>query len=255
MVALMVVLGFLVPALSPHDPSIGGSNPALSAPSQTHWFGTDHLGRDVFTRAFAAVRIDVALSAITVTIPLLIGTVVGSIIGTARNRWAPRAGDTLIESINAFPTLIIVIGLVAVLGRGARGIVIGLLLTAWARYAKVARGRALILRSMEYLDVTRVLGYSRRRVLLRHVLPNVFPDTLAYAISDFVVIILAIAGLSFLGAGVQPPTPEWGAMMSDGRLYMSIAWWIVVFPGLLLMWTAVGVALIANQAKTFERHS
>ena len=242
---LIIVLSIVIPAVSPHDTRRGGPDANLP-PSAEYWFGTDHLGRDVFARTFEAARIDIVLAAAAVSVPLLVGTIVGSIIGITRSRLVQNAGDLAIEVINSFPTLIIVIALVAAFGRGTRGILLGLFITAWARYAKVARARALIIRDMDYLEAGRCLGYSRARILGRHVAPNVFPLTLAYAVSDFVVVILAVAGLSFLGAGVQPPTPEWGAMLNDARLHIFRAWWPVLFPGLLLSITALGVSLIAQ---------
>ena len=242
---LMIVLSIVVPAFSPYDTRKGGPDANLP-PSAEYWFGTDHLGRDVFARTFEAARIDIILAAAAVSVPLLVGTIVGSIIGITRSRLVQNVGDLAIEVINSFPTLIIVIALVAAFGRGTRGILLGLFITAWARYAKVARARALIIRDMDYLEAGRCLGYSRARILSRHVAPNVFPLTLAYAVSDFVVVIGAIAGLSFLGAGVQPPTPEWGAMLNDARLHIFRAWWPVLFPGIMLSITALGVSLISQ---------
>ena len=245
LIVLIIILSIVIPALSPHDSRRGGPDANLP-PSAEYWFGTDHLGRDVFVRTFDAARIDIILAAAAVSVPLLVGTIVGSIIGITRSRLVQNAGDLAIEVINSFPTLIIVIALVAAFGRGTRGILLGLFITAWARYAKVARAKALVIRDMDYLEAGRCLGYSRTRILTRHVAPNVFPLTLAYAVSDFVVVILAIAGLSFLGAGVQPPTPEWGAMLNDARLHIFRAWWPVLFPGMLLSITALGVSLIAQ---------
>ncbi len=244
-IVAIILLSIIIPALSPHDARRGGPDSNLP-PSAEYWFGTDHLGRDVFVRTFDAARIDIILAAAAVSVPLLVGTIVGSIIGITRSRLVQNAGDLAIEVINSFPTLIIVIALVAAFGRGTRGILLGLFITAWARYAKVARAKALVIRDMDYLEAGRCLGYSRTRILTRHVAPNVFPLTLAYAVSDFVVVILAIAGLSFLGAGVQPPTPEWGAMLNDARLHIFRAWWPVLFPGMLLSITALGVSLIAQ---------
>jgi peptide/nickel transport system permease protein len=125
-------------------------------------------------------------------------------------------------------------------------VLVGLILTNWARYARIARARALTLREAPFIQATHVLGYSRARVLLRHVLPNVYSETLAYGLSDFVIVIITVAALSFLGAGVRPPTPEWGAMMADGRLFLQQAWWISVSPGIALSLTAIGVTFLAQ---------
>ena len=241
----IVLLGLLVPLLSPHDPTSGSLLP-LAPPSPTSPFGTDNLGRDVFTRTFAAAQIDIALSLAGVAVPLLIGTLIGALIGTTRTPVVAAVWTALIEGINAFPFIVLVIAIVSIVGPGVQGVLIGLALTNWARYARIARARALALRESDFVAATEVLGYSRVRVLWHHILPNVYSETLAYGLSDFVIVVLAVAGLSFLGIGVRPPAPEWGAMMSDGRLFLQRAWWITVFPGLALSLTSVGIALIAQ---------
>ena len=246
LLVVIVALGSVVPAISPYDARVGGSGLPLDGPSPSHLFGTDDLGRDVFTRTFAAAQSDMLLSLIGVTIPLIVGTLIGAIIGTTRISIVSGLWMILVESINAFPFIVIVLAIVSVVGAGAVGVVVGLSLTNWARYAKLARARAQVIRNADFIQATQVLGYSRVRVLLRHILPNVYAESIAYGLSDFVLVILVIAGLSYLGAGLKPPAPEWGAMMSDGRLFITTAWWIPVFPGLMLSLTAVGVALLAD---------
>jgi peptide/nickel transport system permease protein len=246
LLVVIVALGSVVPAISPYDARVGGSGLPLDGPSPSHLFGTDDLGRDVFTRTFAAAQSDMLLSLIGVTIPLIVGTLIGAIIGTTRLSIVSGLWMIGVESINAFPFIVIVLAIVSVVGAGAVGVVVGLSLTNWARYAKLARARAQVIRNADFIQATQVLGYSRVRVLLRHILPNVYAESIAYGLSDFVLVILVIAGLSYLGAGLKPPAPEWGAMMSDGRLFITTAWWIPVFPGLMLSLTAVGVALLAD---------
>ena len=246
MLVAIVALGSLVPVLSPYDPRAGGGGLPLDAPSVSHLFGTDDLGRDVFTRTFAAAQADMALALAGVTIPLVCGTLIGAVIGTTRLSIVSGVWMVVVESINAFPFIVIVLALVSVVGAGAIGVVVALSLTNWARYAKLARARAQVIRGEDYVRATQVLGYSRVRVLARHILPNVYAESIAYGLSDFVLVILVIAGLSYLGAGLKPPAPEWGAMMSDGRLFITTAWWIPVFPGVMLSLTAVGVALFAD---------
>jgi peptide/nickel transport system permease protein len=241
----IIALGILVPLLSAYDPLVSAGDPLL-APSSSHPFGTDQLGRDLFTRTFAAAQLDIALAVVGVAIPLSIGTFVGAVVGTTRNVVLSWLWMALVDAINAFPLIVLVIGVVAVLGGGVQGIVIALAMTNWARYAKIARARALTLREADFIHATQVLGYSRLRILLRHIVPNVYSETLAYGLSDFVIVIVTVAGLSFLGIGVRPPTPEWGSMMSEGRLFLTSEWWITVFPGLVLSITAVGVALLTE---------
>ena len=161
-------------------------------------------------------------------------------LGTTRSTLVAWLWLMLIDAINAFPFVVLVIAIVAIMGPGVTGLLIGLAAVNWARYARIARARALILRSSDFIEVTRVLGYSRLRVLVRHILPNAYSETIAYGLSDFVIVVLTVSALSFLGAGVRPPTPEWGAMMADGRVYLQTQWWITVFPGLALSLTAIG---------------
>jgi peptide/nickel transport system permease protein len=252
MLVAMLAASVVVPLLSPYDATTSAGLP-LTAPSADHLFGTDNLGRDVFLRTFAAARLDIGVALLGVTIPLLIGTVVGAILGLSRSRVLSAVVRTVIDGINAFPVLALIIGLVAVLGIGLQSLIIALAVTNWARYARIARTRAMVVRDQDFVLATTVLGYSKPRVLLRHVLPNVSSETVAYALSDFILVIVVVSGLSFLGLGVRPPTPEWGAMMSDGRLYLQQAWWITVFPGLALSWTGVSVALIAEGVRRRQR--
>lgn len=249
---VMVVMGAVVPLVSPYSPtkSAGGQ---FEPPGLAHPFGTDSLGRDVFVRTFAAAQLDLALALAGVTIPLLVGTIIGAMLGSTKTVVVSVLWQVVIDAINAFPFIVLLIGVLGIVGTGLQGLLIALLLTGWARYARVARTRALTLRDVEFVQATEVLGYSRARILLRHFLPNVFSETLAYALSDFVLVIITVAGLSYLGLGVRPPTPEWGAMMADGRLFLQRAWWITVFPGLALSLTAIGVALIAESVAGWAR--
>lgn len=241
----IIVLGILVPLFSPYNP-LKSAGDTFILPGTLHLFGTDQLGRDVFTRTFSAAQLDISLAVIGVAIPLLIGTFMGGVLGTTRNPIVSGFWLIVIDAINAFPFLAIVIGVVAMVGSGVQGLLIALAAVNWARYAKIARARALQLREADFIHATEVLGYSRLQVLMRHILPNVYSEALAYGLSDFVIVIIAIAGLSFLGVGVRPPEAEWGAMISDGRPFLRQAWWITVFPGLTLSLTAIGVSLLAQ---------
>ena len=242
---IMILLGILVPLLSPYD-SLTSAGERLLPPGADYWFGTDQLGRDIFTRTFASTRLDIALALIGVSAPLFIGTILGAVLGMTRNVFVSWIWMTVIDAINAFPFLVLVIAIVAIVGPGVQGLLIGLAAVNWARYAKMVRIRTLTLKDSEFVQATKVLGYSKFRILFKHILPNVYPIAIAYGLSDFVVVIITIAGLSFLGAGVRPPTPEWGSMINEGRLYLQNQWWITVFPGLALSITASGVALLAN---------
>jgi len=243
--ALILVLSVSVPLLSPNDP-YGFVDQPLQPPSAAFLFGTDHLGRDLLVRVFAAARLDIALAILGVSVPIVIGTFIGTLAGTTRNRIAETVWDGLVNALTAFPEIILVLGIVAMVGADIRGLLIAIWISRWAQYARIARAKSLALRDAEFVQAAQVLGYSQLRILIRHIMPNVFSEALAYALSDFIFIIVIIGGLSFLGLGVTPPTPEWGAMLAEGRLYLRTEPWLILFPGFFLSLTAIGVALLAR---------
>ena len=243
--ALILVLSVSVPLLSPNDPYSFVDQP-LQPPSAAFLFGTDHLGRDLLVRVFAAARLDIALAILGVSVPIVIGTFIGTLAGTTRNRIAETVWDGLVNALTAFPEIILVLGIVAMVGADIRGLLIAIWISRWAQYARIARAKSLALRDAEFVQAAQVLGYSQLRILVRHIMPNVFSEALAYALSDFIFIIVIIGGLSFLGLGVTPPTPEWGAMLAEGRLYLRTEPWLILFPGFFLSLTAIGVALLAR---------
>jgi len=243
--ALILLLSVSVPLLSPNDP-YGFVDQPLQPPSAAFLFGTDHLGRDLLVRVFAAARLDIALAILGVSVPIVIGTFIGTLAGTTRNRVAETVWDGLVNALTAFPEIILVLGIVAMVGADIRGLLIAIWISRWAQYARIARAKSLALRDAEFVQAAQVLGYSQLRILVRHIMPNVFSEALAYALSDFIFIIVIIGGLSFLGLGVTPPTPEWGAMLAEGRLYLRTEPWLILFPGFFLSLTAIGVALLAR---------
>jgi len=243
--ALILVLSVFVPLLSPSDPYEFVDLP-LQPPGASYLFGTDHLGRDLLVRVFAAARLDILLAILGVSVPIVIGTFIGTLAGTTRNRIAETLWDGLVNALTAFPEIILVLGIVAMVEGGVRGLLIAIWISRWAQYARIARAKSLALREAEFVQTAHVLGYSQLRILVRHIMPNVFSEALAYALSDFIFIIVIIGGLSFLGLGVRPPTPEWGAMLAEGRLYLRTEPWLILFPGFFLSLTAIGVALLAR---------
>lgn len=245
MLVAMLVAGVLVPALSEFHPNDLVARP-LQPPSTNHFFGTDQLGRDVFVRVFSAVYRDFGVAFFGVAIPLFIGTLVGIVLSTMRNGFALNAINTLIEAINALPLLVLAIALIAILGPGLTSIVIILALTNWARYARIAQTRAAVVKQQGFMEAVRLLGYSRTRIYLRHFLPNVSSETIAYGLSDFILVIMLVSGLSFLSLGAAPPTAEWGVMMSEGRPFVRDAWWMTIFPGLALCWAGVSLSFLSE---------
>lgn len=245
MIISMLIAGFVVPLISPYGPDELVAFPFLP-PSPEHFFGTDQLGRDIFTRVFTAVFLDLGVAFLGVAIPLCIGTVIGIGLGVSTSRAINGFTGSLIDGINAFPLLVLVIALIAILGPGLGTVIIALALTNWARYARISRTKAVVVKQQGYIEAAQTLGYSKPRILLRHLVPNVSSESIAYALSDIILVILLIAGLSFLGLGAQPPTPEWGAMISEGRSSLEIAPWMVLFPGAALCWAGVSFSFISE---------
>jgi peptide/nickel transport system permease protein len=247
-IVVILVLGLLVPQFSPYGVNAMVGTP-LGPPTLAHPFGIDNLGRDILTRSFAATHLDIVVAVVGVVIPLLIGTLIGGLAGTTDLRAVRGVVGVLIDGINAFPFLILALGVIAIVGTGAQAVVLAIAVTSWARYAKIARTRAAVLRDRDFVSALKLLGYGRARITVRHILPNCFRETAAYGVSDFTLVILTVAALSFLGAGVKPPTPEWGSMMADGRIYLQTAPWLLIGPGIVLTITAFGVSLIGEALK------
>lgn len=246
------IMGLVYPLISPYASDELASEAFLS-PSLKHPFGTDQLGRDVMTRVFAAVPADIGIAFLGVSIPLVIGTIVGILLGLARNRYFLSLVSSLIDGINSFPLLIIAIAMISFLGPGLFNVVIILTLMNWARYARIARTRAVVVLQQNYIEAARLLGYSRRRIIFKHVSPNVSSESLAYALSDFILVIIIVSGLSFLGLAARPPAAEWGAMIADGRTYLGDAWWVTIFPGLALCWSAISLSFIVEGLSRRDR--
>ena len=254
MLLAMLLAGLLVPWLSPHHPNELIARPFLP-PSLEYLFGTDQLGRDVFTRVFSAVYRDLGVAFLGVAIPLVTGTVVGVLLGISSNRALVAIVTSVIDAINALPLLVIAIALIALFGPGLKSIVIVLAMTNWARYARIARIRAILVNQQGYIEAARVQGYPASQIFFRHFLPNVSSETVAYALSDFILVIMLVAGLSFLTLGATPPTAEWGAMMSEGRPFVQNAWWMTIFPGLALCWAGISLSFITEGMSRRERGS
>jgi peptide/nickel transport system permease protein len=217
----------------------------FAAPSPQHLFGTDDLGRDVLSRTLAATWLDLGVAFGATYAGLLIGVLLGALAGYTGG-WPERLIMRLTDLAIAFPFIVLVIAIVAVLGPGIEGVAIGLVAAGWAFYARFARAEMLSLREREFIQAAQTLGFSHRRVLLRHALPNILRPSLTYSVSDMVLNILYIASLSYLGLGMQPPTPEWGAIISGGQQYLLTAWWISTLPGLVVVLAGVGLVSIGD---------
>jgi peptide/nickel transport system permease protein len=242
---VLVIMATAAPLITPYDPTALDLTAGLQAPSATHPFGTDQFGRDIFSRVLYGGRIDLQIGVIGVTIPLVCGTIIGLFAGFYGG-WLDIVVGRAIDIVVAFPFLVIVIAIVAMLGPGLVNFYIAVSLVSWVAYARIIRGEVLSQKSREYILAAQGLGYSNLRLMFRHVLPNVIPAVFVFAMSDAVLDILTGASLGFFGLGVQPPTPEWGVMIADGRDFITTAWWVVTFPGLAIIVTGFFISLIGD---------
>ncbi|HEV7252764.1 MAG TPA: ABC transporter permease [Mesorhizobium sp.] len=246
-----IILAWLTLALG--APLFAGLDPnaisftALLQPPGTpgHLLGTDHIGRDVLARVLFAARIDIWMGVAGVVPPLLIGVLVGLISGYAGGR-LDAVMMRLVDITVAFPFFVLVIAIVGILGPGLGNYFVALALVGWVSYARLMRAEVMVLRNKEFVTAAKVLGYGAPTILFRHILPNTLTAVLVYATTDAVLVLLAGASLGFLGLGVQPPTPEWGAMIAEGQPYVVQAWWICFFPGLAAMSLCLGFILLSD---------
>ena len=237
--------GLMSPLVAPYSPTeLDLVNP-LAAPSWSHLMGTDELGRDVFSRTLYAVRLDIGVIAAMTYVSLLLGVAVGSLAGYARGVTDFVTGRA-IELVLAFPFLVLVIGVIAITGPGVKGVFIGMTIVGWAVYARLTRAEMLAVREREYIAAAKALGYSRGRIITRHALPNVVTPALVFSMSDLVLNLMTLAALSYLGLGIQPPTPELGAIIADGQENLFTAWWISTLPGVVLVMLGVSFSLIGD---------
>jgi peptide/nickel transport system permease protein len=250
-VAVVVAAALFAPALSPFDPLEQDIAQRLREPGwedsqgHAHPLGTDHLGRDILARIIYGSRIAlmVGLSAV------LISGILGMGIGLCAGYFGGRTDDFLMRLADiqlAFPFILLAIAVIGVLGPSLRNIIIVIGVSSWVVYARVVRGEVLSIREREFVQAAVALGSGDGRILVRHVLPNALTPWLVVATLDMARVIVIESALSFLGLGVQPPTPTWGGMLADGRVYLSTAWWLATFPGIAILVTVLGINLFGD---------
>jgi peptide/nickel transport system permease protein len=232
--------------VSPHDPRAPNfTQPPLSPPSAAHPLGTDNFGRDVLTRLAYAGRVDLLIAFVATAGTVILGGTLGLISGYSGG-WLDSLIMRLVDFTLTMPYLILVIAIVAILGPGTTNIVYAIWLVGWVAYARIVRGETLVAQRQEYVDAARVLGLSHRRIVLRHILPNVAAAALVYAMADMVLNILLASSLSFLGLGTQPPNPEWGLMVSEARDFFLRDWRLMTYPGLAVLLTGAALGMIGD---------
>lgn len=245
MLAVLAAAFTIGPALTGYSGFAVNFAHALKPPSAAHWMGTDNLGRDVLTRVLLSGRVDLQIVAVCVVLPFALGSVIGAVAGYAGG-WLDRFVMRVIDVLWAFPFYVLVIAIVGTLGPSVANMYVAFTLVVWISFARIVRGEVLIVKRAEYVTAARLLGFSHARIVLRHVLPNTITPAVIYALGDAVLTILAVTSLSFLGLGVQPPTPEWGIMIADGRNFIFNAWWISTFPGLAIIYTGLALTFLGD---------
>jgi peptide/nickel transport system permease protein len=247
-VLLAVLVAVLAPWLAPHSPLKQNLGNALAPPGRAHLLGTDHLGRDVLSRAIWGTRVSLVAGLVSVALAVAVGGLLGLVAGYAGGR-ADELLMRLMEAILSFPPLVLALALGAVLGAGLGGVLIALAVVYTPTFARLMRGQVLSIRAREYVEAARALGAPGWRIAARHVLPNAMAPIVVQASLSVAFAILAEASLSFLGLGVQPPAASWGSMINAGRGYLQQAPWIVFAPGAALFVTVVGLNFVGDAVR------
>ena len=244
-VGLVGVAAVFAPLIAPSAPTAQDLANAFQPPSLQHLMGTDNLGRDIFSRVVYAARTDLQIGLVMTYIPLLTGVLLGAVAGYFGG-WVDTVIMRLVDVVIAFPFLVLVIAILAVVGPGLKGMYIAVLSVGWSMYARLTRAEMLVLREQQFILAAEALGFSRKRIIFRHAVPNLLRPNIVFSMADFVLNILLAASLSFLGLGVTPPTPEWGAMVAEGQNFLLNAWWITTLPGLVIVVVGIGLSLIGD---------
>lgn len=244
-VGVLVLAALFAPLIAPYGENELDFSQQLAPPSSAHWFGTDDAGRDVFTRTLYGLRVDLAIVFFVTYVALPIGVIAGAAAGYFGG-WVDAVISRVTDVMVAFPFIVLVIAIVAIVGPGVKGVLIGVPLAGWALYARLARSEMLVLREQPFMMATTALGYTRRRALFRHAIPNLIRSSLIYSTVDLVVNLMLLASLSYLGLGAQPPNAELGSVIAQGQAVLLDAWWVATLPGLVLVAFGVGVGLIGD---------
>lgn len=247
---LLVVVGaaLLAPAITAYSPSEQNLEQDLLVNSREHPLGTDKLGRDVLSRVVHGARVSVLVGFSTVAVSLLLGMIIGAVSGYYGG-WIDQLLMRLVDILFAFPGILLAIAFTAVLGPGLDHVILALCLIGWTAYARLVRGEILALREKEFIHAARALGGRPARVIARHMLPNLLPPLLIQCTFGMAAAILAEGSLSFLGLGVQPPTPSWGSMLNEGRQFLLVAPHLTTYPGLAIMMTVLGLNLVGDSLR------
>lgn len=241
----LIAAAVAAPLLTPWDPLVMNPVDGLQPPSARHWFGTDILGRDLLTRVLFGARISLQTGLISVTIAILIGVPVGLSAGFYGGL-TDRSLMRLVDLMLTFPGILLALVVIAILGPNLLNAMLAVGISASPTFARVVRGAVLSSREQTYVEAARAAGCTNARIMLRHILPNTVAPIIVLGTLGVAGAIIAAAALSYLGLGTQPPTPEWGGLLSEGRNYLRVAWWMTTFPGLAIMTAVLSINLLGD---------
>jgi len=243
--AVLFLAGLLAPLIAPYGQNQLNFTDVYSGPSLSHLMGTDGAGRDVFSRTLYALRLDLGIVVLVTYPPLVFGVLVGAVAGYFGGIFDATVAR-IVDVLIAFPFLVLIIAVIAIVGPGVKGILIGVPIVAWALYARLARSEMLVLREQPFMLATIALGYTTRRTILRHAVPNLMRSSLIYSTLDMVVNLLLLSALAYLGLGAQPPNAELGSIIADGQSALLTAWWVATLPGLVVVLFGIGALLLGD---------
>lgn len=244
-VAALGLVAIVGPIVVPYDPTAQNVGPQLQPPTVAHPLGTDEFGRDLLARVVHGARYSLGIGVLVTGIRVVIGTTFGLIAGYIGG-WVDEGLMRLVDIQLAFPGLVLALVVAGILGPSLRNVMIALAFVGWSTYARVVRGKVLSVKEREFVAASRLVGTPRWRIARRHLLPSVVDQVLVLATLNIGTVVLATAGLSFIGLGAQPPTPEWGTMLASGRHYLRTAWWLVNIPGAAIVLTVLGFNLLGE---------
>lgn len=244
-VVVLFGLAILAPLIAPHNPAAQYPNERLAEPSLNFPLGTDHLGRCLLSRLLYGARLSLASAGFASLLILAIGISVGALAGYAGG-WVDTVIMRVVDLILAFPLLVLALAITGMIGIGMTSVLVGIVSVWWASYARIVRGLVLSLRERPFIEAARAVGVTPVRIITRHVLPNIIAPVIVLATLEIGGLILAISGLNFLGLGVQPPTPEWGAMLNDGRPFLRSAPQLMIYPGVIISLCVLGFNLLGD---------
>lgn len=251
-VGIVIVLVLLAPVIGGYSPVQQNLLATFQGPSAAHLLGTDDLGRDVWTRLLYGGRTDIEVGVLAIIGPFTIGSTIGIIAGYFGG-WLDAVIGRIVDIVLAFPFYVLIIALVFVVGQGTHGIYIAFLLTDWVVYARMTRAATLVARQHDWMQAAVAGGLGNWRVLGRHLLPNIIAQPIVYAMSDIVFVILAVVTLGYLGLGIPPPSPDWGAMINEGQIFLTTHPWLSTVPGIAVLITALGFSLLGDGLADFLR--